>query len=223
MNRKTKIQKKKRLEQILKGNYEILHINETYLVATSDYDLKQLNGTIKDSSDRPPLWDWFTLVNKKKNKIWYLDFSAPYTWDNFFDQDIDFQKKYITNFWSIMDLPFNLKSTPIKGGMFSLKEDDPKYDLKLEEKIQFYLENNDWDETFNDFKNKNQINKEWNQGIQIYRRENKDDFGIVIPHSFIDRTFLKVFSEAISLFNQNKFNQDSINLIQEITFNKFIK
>jgi hypothetical protein len=223
MSRKTKIQKKKRLQHILKGDYETLDINENYMIATFDYDLEQLNGSIKEANERPPLWDWFTLVNKKKNKIWYLDFSAPYVWHEFFDQDIDSQKKYITNFWSIKDIPFTIKSTPIKGGMYKLEEDDPNYDLKLEQRIQFYLENNDWDKTFNDFKIKNQINQNWNEGIQIYRGENKDSWGIVVPHLYTDESFLEVFTEAVDLFNQNKFNQNSYNLIQEIDFNLFIK
>lgn len=223
MSRKKKIQKKKRLHQILKGDYETLDINENYMIATFDYDLEQLNGSIKEANERPPLWDWFTLVNKKKNKIWYLDFSAPYTWHDFFDQDINTQKRYAANLWSIKDLPFKIKSIPFKGGMSTLEEDDPNYDLKLEQKIQFYLENNDWDKTFKEFKIKNQINQDWNEGIQIYRGENKDNWGIVVPHLYTDESFLEVFTQAIDLFNQNKFNQDAFKLIEEINFNPFIK
>ena len=223
MNRKTKIQKKKRLHQILKGDYEKLDINKNYMIATFDYDSKQLNGSIKEASDKSPLWDWFTLVNKKKNKIWYLDFSTPYVWNDFFDQDIESQKKYAANLWSINDIPFNFKSNTIKGGMYVLTVSDLDYDNKIQKRIEFYLKNNDWDKTFNEFKIKNQINQDWNEGIQIYRGENKDSWGIVVPHSYIDKTFFEIFNEAINLFNQGKFNQTSYNLIEEINFNPFIK
>lgn len=222
MNRKQKIRKKKRLNQILKGDYVTLDINETYMVATFDYDSNQLNGTIKDANESPPLWDWFTLVNKKKNKIWYLDFSTPYVWNNFFDQTVEDQKKYICNLWAINDTPYEIKSTVIKGGMFKLDDKDPDYDSKIKARIQFYLENNDWDKTFNDFKKENEFNLNWNQGVQLFRKKS-DDWIIVIPHSYINKTFLDVFTESILLFNQSKINPECYKLIDEITFNRHVK
>jgi hypothetical protein len=223
MSRKTKIQKKRRLKQILNGDYETLDINENYMIATSDYDFKQLKGTIKDASEKPPLWDWFTLVNKKKNKIWYLDFSAPYVWNEFFDQNIESQKKYISNIWSINDIPVEIKWNPIRGGMYSLDDKDSNYDSKLEEKTQFYIKHNDWNKTFNDFKQKNEFNLKWDEGIKIFRNDSSSDWGIIIPHSYIDKTFVDVFSESIKLFNDCKFNQKYYELIEEIKFNKYIK
>lgn len=221
MNRKSKIRRKKRLKQIMNGDYEKLDINETYMIATCDYDSQQLNGLIKDAYDKPPLWDWFTLVNKKKNKIWYFDFSTPYIWNEFLELSEETQKKHISNFWAIDDTPFKIKHNPIKGGMFKLDNDDPDYDSKLENRIQFYLENNDWNKTFNDFKEKNEFNLKWNDGVQLFRND-FDDWGIIIPHSYTNKTFLDVFTEVILKFNQCKINQESHKLIKEIPFTKFL-
>jgi hypothetical protein len=223
MSRKIKIQKKKRLHSILKGDYETLDINDKYLIATGDYTKEQLNGIIKDSSDRDaPLWDWFTLVNKKTNNIWYLDFSAPYFWDELLDTNKEEQIKRISNNWAIQDISIKFKTMTIKGGMYSLDIDDKHYDKKVDERINYYLKNNDWDKTLEKYQQDNEYNKNWNEGVQIYRGENRDDWGIVIPFDYINKTFLDVFSEAIKLFNLCKFNQESYKLILEIPFIKFL-
>lgn len=223
MNRKTKILKKKRLHSILKGNYETLDINDKYLIATCDYTKEHLSGVIKDSSERDaPLWDWFTLVNKKTNKIWYLDFSAPYFWDELLDINKEEQIKRISSNWAIQDISIKFKTMTLKGGMYSLNVDDEYYDQKIDERIKFYSNNNDWDKTLEKYRQDNEYNKNWNEGVQIYRGENKDSWGIVIPVSYTNKTFLEVFTDAIKLFNYSKYNQKFYKLILEIPFIKFL-
>ena len=223
MSRKEKILKKNRLKRILNGSYETLDINETYLIATNDYSKQELQGIISVDPNKTPLWDWFTLVNKKRNKIWYIDFSMPYIWENFFDSKKDEQIERIYKMWALEDIPIVFKNETIKGGMFILNYRNPDFDSNLEKRQEYYLNNNDWDKTLEQYKKDNDFNKNWNEGIQIYLNKESDGFGIVIPVSYKNKTFLEVFTEVIKLFSQSKFNQDAYKLIEEIQFKKFIK
>ena len=224
MSRKTKILKKKRLKSILKGDYETLDINDNYLIATCDYSKEQLNGVIiKEDSINSPLWDWFTLLNKKTKKIWYVDFSMPYLWKDFLDLPENKQIDMISKSWAIIDTPFKIKFKSLKGGFSEIYDEDPDYDLKLNELQKKYINQNDWKKTIQDFKDKNDYNENWNQGIQLYLNDKDDGFGIVVPHAFKDKTFLEIFTDVIHKFNLVKYNNDSCKLIEEITFKKFFK
>jgi hypothetical protein len=152
MSRKEKILKKNRLKQILNGSYETLDINETYLIATNDYSKQELQGIISVDPNKTPLWDWFTLVNKKRNKIWYIDFSMPYIWENFFDSKKDEQIEKIYKIWALEDIPVVFKNETIKGGMFILNYRNPDFDSNLEKREEYYLNNNDWDKTLEQYK-----------------------------------------------------------------------
>lgn len=222
MNRKQKILKKRRLKNILKNDYCKLNINDIYMIATCDYDEQQLEGKISEL-EKPPLWDWFTLVNKKKNKIWYVDFSCPYIYDDFFDLSKKEQIENISRYWAIDDTPFKIKYKSLKGGFSQIQDEDPNYDLKLDELQKKYIIENDWDRTIQDFKEKNEFNKNWDDGLQLNLNYDKDGFGIIVPFSYKDKTFLEIFTEAVNKFNQSKFSDKYLHLINEINYIKHFK
>jgi hypothetical protein len=107
--------------------------------------------------------------------------------------------------------------------MFILNYRNPDFDSNLEKRQEYYLNNNDWDKTLEQYKKDNDFNKNWNEGIKIYLSKESDGFGIVVPVAYKNKTFLEVFTEAIKLFSQSKFNQDAYKLIEEIQFKKFTK
>jgi len=223
MNRKIKILKKRRLKNILKGDdYSKLHINDTYMMATIDYSNEELNGKICDL-ERMPLWDWFTLVNKKKNKIWYVDFSLPYTLYDISEETKEKLIESISRIWSVDDVPISFVSAPLKGGFFQLNHKDNNYEKKVDKIQKQYIDNNDWDKTISEMKIRNENNLKWDEGIQLNINKEKDGFGVIIPFSWKEKTFLEVFEEMIIKFNESKFSDKYIYLINELGYKRFPK
>jgi len=221
--------RKHRLKNI--KHYENFSIGK-YLVATGDYTLDEmLNIKISDLKkgvpddegqpyevERTPLWDWFTIVNTAKNKIWYCDFSMPY----FIPEDYFYTKEQTAKIWALHEVPSKMKINMTYAKMYQLEwERDEKL---YQSKVDNYLSNNDWDKTFEDYRNEIDKRKNWDSKVPIVYSNAKYDIGIIIPFSFQNKTIKDIFEESINIFFSGKQNNKNnfYYLIEEPEYKKFI-
>jgi hypothetical protein len=220
MNRETIKNLKTRAKCILKGDYNTIDLDDTYLLATGDYQVEEMEEFPLNNL-RPPLWDWFSIFNKKNKKVWYIDFSCPYLYESFNSLTekekiniavIDLYYKYA------YDMEKDLKNLfPINGFK---KEKDYYENMK-----DYYKNYNNWDLTFQIYNQKMQENKNWDENI-IVLHENKQDFCVIMPHRYLekdDMTMKDVFKEILEIIKSGKVKQKHENkkykkLIDEINF-----
>lgn len=230
-NKKHLRSRKRRLHNIVDLNgYSTFSVGDKYIVATGDYDtnemidkkISELKKEVPDSNGDPyeventPLWDWFTIVNTKKNRIWYCDFSMPY-----YSENID-TKEFVASSWADLDTPLDLFFSPVKGKMYEIgfNQDTARHKVRKD----FYLKNNDWDLTFFDYKNEMNKRKNWESRLPVVYSNEKHDIGIIIPFSFKHKTIKDIFEESIDLFFIGKQSKksDFYWLIVEPEYKKFL-
>lgn len=210
---------KKREQAILKKEIEMTELNDKYILATWDYDSDKLKMPLREFVPNSPLWDWFTLYNKKTKKVWYTDFTFPYITDYFlrdsFEKAIDLASSYIF-FNNVVD-----------SDKFPLNdyEDRSKHIEKIK-KI------NNWDLTFKDYKTEVEKNKNWNEGVKVIKNsKNKNDRDIVIVAPYCDymntdKSFADYFKEVVEIIESGKMieyhnRKKYLTLIEEIKFNYY--
>jgi hypothetical protein len=211
---------KRRSKSISAGDYNTIDLDDIYLLATGDYQVEEMEAPL--NSLRPPLWDWLTIYNKKNKKIWYMDFSCPYTHENF----INFTREEKINL-AVIDLfykhAYDLKKhIPISSlsSVRSLKEND-YYEMTKD----YYRKYNNWELTFDSYQKRVEGNKQWNEDIVVLYKE-KQDFCVIMPHSYLkkdDITIKEVFQEVLMTIKSGKVkpkheNKKYFKLIEEINF-----
>lgn len=229
--------RKRRLKNIYK--YDVQFKIDNYLIVTDDYYSDEVEipitnltkqipvdfeNDINKTVQNIPLWDWFTIANLKTNKIWYCDFSTPY-----YEKDVDHSdsnvslKRYIATTWAESEIPFKFKKQSLPNKMYSLEVIEDK--KLLQNKKNFYLENNDWGKTFSTFDLENEAKKNWDQEFPLVYSNGKYDMGIVIPYSFINLSIKKCFEKSIKLFFNGKQGnrKKALELISETEYKKFLK
>ena len=229
--KKDLISRKLRLKNITKYNSQF-KVGDRYLVGTDDYDQEEIDIPIKNLTkevpvditndinkkvESLPLWDWFTIADLKKNKIWYCDFSMPYYYE-----EKDHDKNFISKIWAESEIPLKFKKSTLPGKMFTL---DFIQDQELvKQKTDFYLKNNDWDRTFSEFEKETQSKIKWNQEAPLVYANEKHDMGIVIPLSFKELSIKECFEKSIDLFFNGKqgSRELAMKLISETQYKKFI-
>ena len=230
-NKKNLRLRKNRLHNIIDINgYDTFLVGDKYIVATGDYNVDEMTNKeigelrkgVPDHNgdpyevDRTPLWDWFTIVNKKTNRIWYCDFSMPY-----YSSELN-PKELVAEWWADTDVPPKFLLDPLPGKMYTalVKQDNTLH----KERKDFYLQNNDWDLTFNDCENEMNKRKNWKSQLPVVYANEKNDMGIIVPFSFKHRTIKDVFQESIDLFFNSKQSnkEDFYWLIEEPEYKKFI-
>lgn len=230
--KKDLIFRKRRLKNIDKYNTQF-KVGNNYLVVTDDYEQNEIEipianltkqipvdfeNDINETVQNTPLWDWFTIANLKTNKIWYCDFSMPY-----YQKEVNHDKNLISKAWANLEIPLKIKHKPLPNKMFEMEfiQDE---DL-VKQKIDFYLSNNNWEKTFDEFNKENENKLKWNEKNPLVYSNMKYDIGIVIPHSFKEFSIAECFEKSIKLFFNSKQGnaQKAYNLISETEYKKFLK
>lgn len=228
--KKDLILRKRRMESVNKYEAQF-KISDRYLVATDDYTQEEISAPIKDLTKQipvdftndtnttvrnNPLWDWFTIADLKKNKIWYCDFSMPYY------VETNHNKHFIAKMWADIEVPFKIKNKPLPNKMFQMELDQDENLIK--QKADFYLKNNDWEKTFSEFNRENQSKLNWNLQSPLVYSNMKHDMGIVIPFSFEELSICEVFEKSIKLFFDGKCGSKELayHLISETEYKKFV-
>lgn len=229
--KKDLILRKRRMESINK--YEArFKVGDRYLVGTDDYTQEEIGVPIKNltkevpvdiESDtnktvcNNPLWDWFTIADLKKNKIWYCDFSMPYYYE-----EKDHDKDFISKIWAESEVPLKIKKGALPNKMFTL--DFIQDEELVKQKADFYLKHNDWEKTFSLYEKESKSKLEWNQEVPLVYSNMKHDMGIVIPFSFEELSIFEVFKKSIDLFFNSKqgSREKALHLISETQYKKFV-
>jgi len=211
---------KRRAKAISEGDYNTIDLDDTYLLATGDYQVEEMETPL--NSLRPPLWDWLTIYNKKNKKIWYIDFSCPYTHENF----ITFTREEKINL-AVIDLYYKhnyenkeLKILPFPTIFNSLIKVDYSEITK-----DYYRKYNNWDLTFKNYEKKTEENKKWNEGIVVLHKSSRD-FSVIMPHAYLEKsdiTIKEIFQEVLMIIKSGKVkpkheNKKYSQLIDEIDF-----
>lgn len=216
--RKTDISNIKRRVRDLKKDEDVTKVmlDDKYLFATWDYNMEEVTSPIKNLS-HIPLWDWFNILNVKTDKLWYLDFTCP----------------FIDEHWGIhpMDMKISTacisfyydKKQKLSLSMINKRDDD--YD----EKIEWYKKHNNWKLTFDDFERKNEANKEWNEGVVIFKRDDQNDFNLILPYQYAksDMSIVDIVREGVNKIVSGKIvpknkNKKYLKLISEIEYEMFL-
>jgi hypothetical protein len=204
------------------GGYNIIHIDDTYILATGDYQVEEMEDAPL-SSLKPPLWDWLNIFNKKTKKVWYIDFSCPYTHENFSNLT---EKEKIN--LAVIDLfyKYNYDNMKIHNPFFTLsninsKQENDHYEMTKD----YYKKYNNWDLTFDSYEKIVEENKQWDEDIVVLHKE-RQDFGVIMPHSYLkkdDMTVKDIFKKVIMIIKTGKVkpkheNKKYLKLIDEINF-----
>lgn len=226
------ISRKRRLKNIYKYNAQF-KVSPNYLVVTDDYEQSEIDipianltkqvpvnfkNDINKTVQNTPLWDWFTIANLKKNKIWYCDFSMPY-----YQKKASHDPHFISKMWAESEIPMKLSQSVLSHKMFELHI---LQDIQLvDERTKFYLENNNWDQTLSTFDAENESKKNWNRDTPLVYANEKHDIGIVIPYSFTNLSIAECFNKAIESFFSGKQDnpKQAHNLIAETQYKIFLK
>jgi hypothetical protein len=202
-------------------------LDDKYLLVTWDYSLEELTKPMSDFSN-PPLWDWFSILNIKTKKLWYIDFTCPFVDDywhkNSFDQNtstacIGFYYRDTEN------LKINFSVSSKIGGISKLSRDS-----EYEKKIEWYKKYNNWDLTFKDFNEKNEINRNWNEGVKTFKHTHElNSFAFIAPYSYskTEISIVDVIRKGLNNILSGKVipkhqNGKYAKLIQEIEFDMFL-
>lgn len=220
MKREKKNNLKNRTKSILNGDYNTIDIDDTYLLATGDYQIEEMD-TAPLSSLREPLWDWFTILNKKTKKIWYVDFSCPYTNKNF----TSLTEREKINL-GVIDLYYRYaydleKDHKLFSNFNYFKKADKYYDHMKD----YYQKYNNWDLTFKSYEKKMKENEAWDEDIVVLYNDIQD-FCAIMPHRYLkksDMTIKDVFKEILLIIKNGKVKPKDQNkkykkLIDEINF-----
>lgn len=222
---------KRRSANLKKYASDYANLNlEHYTLYTGDYTNEELRGPLLQPSDefstyRYPLWDWFTVRNNKSGKVWWLDFSCPYYAEN--DTGLTERKLqlFISQQWATEDDSFKFHFTRVKDSsqkLYSLHFEDSN---DYERNVRNYVQNNDWQRTFEAYTLENEKKKNWGPHPVLYLTGYRE-LTLLVPHSYVTNgvTFeetLHHVEEQFGKVNQNK--KEAQYLIGETPYVRYLK
>ena len=204
---------KTRIKYILNGETETVPLDDIYLLSTWDYETESLLKPISDV--KTPIWDWFNVYNTKNKKLWYIDFSCPFV-DHYFALKT-FEEKMTT---ASIDLYYRYAFNAKKHSWANLNQKDVDYDTTVE----YYKKYNNWELTFKQYEERNEMNKNWNEGIKVFKNKaGKEDFSAIMPYSLSksnDITIKDIFIEIVSIIKKGELcvAKKYSHLIEEIPY-----
>lgn len=218
--RKVHITAKHNLRRLLKGEMAALEING-HLVGTWDFSVEQMQAPMS-SLERRPLWDWFRVTNKKRNKLYYVDFSMPF-------REEEFNKEWVANGWAIADLigkyPIDFKY--VADGKFMQWTESDESEMAHAERKKFYLDNNDWTKTQQAFDEVMAFRNALDV-LLVSRNGDNDGWSIVVPACWGERDSIEsifnvyalpiMFNEIPGMVSTKKTNQYT----DEIKYERFV-
>ena len=204
---------KSRVKYIIDGETDQIPLNDTYILSTWDYSVDDLTAPM--SSIKTPIWDWFNIYNIKNKRLWYIDFSCPFIDDYF--QFKNFDEKMTL---AAIDLYYKNAYQHKKTSWSSINKRDAHYDMIT----KHYKTYNNWELTFKQYEEKNERNKNWNEGIKVFKNKNdSDDFCAIMPYAFSKRDDMSIkdaFIEIVSIITGGKLciGKHYYQLIEEIGY-----
>jgi hypothetical protein len=202
-------------------------LDDKYLLATWDYSLEEITNPMSELSSFP-LWDWFNILNIKTKKLWYIDFTCPFVDDYWHKNSVDqnISTACISFYYrNAENLKFNFLVSSKIGRTSKLSRD-----IEYEKKIEWYKKYNNWDLTFKDFNKKNEINRNWNEGVKTLKLNNEmNSFSFIVPYSYskTEMSIVDVIRKGLNNILDGKVipkhqNGKYMKLIQETEFDMFL-
>lgn len=194
-----------------------------YLVGSMDHSVEELQLPIA-SLEKEPFWDWARCSNKKRDKLYYIDYSLPYLYPC---QDSDF----VASIWSSEDFSKEFphhplfRSIQIHGSNYFSLDPDSFADEWTNQRKQFYKDNNNWERTFEAFRKRIAKNKKL-ESILVSVNGEGDGFSIVIPERYTGSLF-NVFEESLPIMFEGKKGLVSFHeaqrWIKDIEYERFVE
>ena len=239
--------RKKRLHSVLHNSEDWSSVVALgYSVLTQDYTQEQVSGRVCDVSSlvgvddsgnetygyRPPLWDWWTLVNKKRNKLWYVDFSFPYT-NSVELRDLESGvtslpelRTKLSHQWADHDafLGFDWVTCTDYPRNLKLKELVPRTNEETYKvRYEYYYNNVDWERVVHTYVERLRFNENYSGPLQT-RRSSTEEWSLVVPQHYSERTFTQIYEEALRTFpNSPRVNHTHDALVKEVCYEKYYK
>jgi hypothetical protein len=186
--KKSHILAKRNLRRLIKGEMATLEING-HLVGTWDFSVEQMQAPMS-SLERRPLWDWFRVTNKKRDKLYYIDFSMPF-------REEEFNGEWIANGWAIADFigKYPIEFNPVGDGKLVQRTESEESEIAHAERKKFYLDNNDWAKTQQAFDEVMTFRNALDV-LLVSRNDDNDGWSIVVPARWGERDSIEsIFSE----------------------------
>jgi hypothetical protein len=195
-------------------------LNDTYHLATWDYTVEEMTEPMSKLG-HVPLWDWFNILNVKTKRLWYVDFTCPYVDEYSHTTPIETKISH-----ACISFYYNDDTIKKSFDLKTLGNKDEKYDATVES----YKRYNNWDLTFKSFDEKNEVNKNWNEGVSVFKsRDELNSFYFLVPYeyaksemSILDAARIglnAILNGKIKPFNQNKKYKK---LMEEIEYDIFL-
>lgn len=238
--------RKKRLHSVLNEPHWAHLVVSGYSLYTQDYSTEEVNSTfakvkgtfanlkstVGDNEEyQTPLWDWWTLLNKKRNRVTYVDFSFPYTshqglLESTADGALSSLRLKLSNNWAEEDSFEGFYYTPYYGQPHGVKLKEMKL-RKNEEKYKrsydYYYNNVDWERVLSTYVSELQYNATYVGPVQT-RRLSADEWSVVVPASYFQHTFVKAFEDALQCYPFSpRFNVTHDKLVSEVLYKKYYK
>jgi hypothetical protein len=195
-------------------------LNDTYCVATWDYTVEEMTEPMSKLG-HVPLWDWFNILNVKTKKLWYVDFTCPYVDEYSHATPIETKISH-----ACISFYYNDDTIKKSFDLKTLGNKNQKYDTVIES----YKKYNNWDLTFKNFDEKNEVNKAWNEGVSVFKsRDELNSFSFLVPYEYaksemsivdaVQKGLNDILNAKVAQFNENKKYQK---LTREIEYDIFL-